>query len=431
VIEWAASQPWCDGGVGLSGVSYLAMSQWSVAALRPPHLKAIVPWEGVSDLYREMAFHGGIPETGFVPIWWKKRMMSGRNKQFDFAEDFLVEIDRHPLEDWYWRGKQTALERINVPALVCASWSDHGLHTRGSFEAFERIGSPEKWLYTHGRKKWETYYEAEAVATQKRFLDHYLKGQDNGWCATPRVRIEVRKAYYRQDVRREAHWPLPDTRFVPLYLDADQGALRVTPVATEAHIAYDATRGQAAFSLRFTEAVELTGAAKLHVWVSTSDGNDLDLFVVLKKFDERGREVFFSGKRLPKGRRRQRLVARLAPRPRSVTEPTVAAISLARSAREGISRRDRTGRDRDPVIQHLVRAGFAAPDYDSWPRRGEISGLQASSSHQPRQACDPLRRALRFSPPRAVDSRSDPPFGGILLTAEDRMRRKRMRCARG
>ena len=96
-------------------------------------------------------------------------------------------------------------------------------------------------------------------------------------------------------MRHEAHWPLADARFVPLYLDADQGALRVTPVASEAHIDYDATRGQAAFSLRFTEAVEFTGAAKLHVWVSTSDGDDLDLFVVLKKFDERGREVFFSG----------------------------------------------------------------------------------------------------------------------------------------
>jgi uncharacterized protein len=222
VIEWAASQPWCDGGVGLSGASYLAMSQWRVAALRPPHLKAIIPWEGVSDLYREMAFHGGIPETGFVPTWWKKRMKSGRNKQFDFAEDFLAEIDRHPLEDSYWRRKQTALERID---------------------------SPEKWLYTHGRKKWETYYEAEAVTTQKRFLDHYLKGQDNGWCATPRVRIEVRKAYYRRDVRHESHWPLPDTRFVPLYLDADQGALRVTPVATEEHIAL--TRNAAKRRFRF------------------------------------------------------------------------------------------------------------------------------------------------------------------------------------
>ena len=67
LIEWAASQPWCAGRVGLMGVSYLAMSQWHVAALKPPHLRAIVPWEGVTDLYRELAFHGGIPETKFVP----------------------------------------------------------------------------------------------------------------------------------------------------------------------------------------------------------------------------------------------------------------------------------------------------------------------------------------------------------------------------
>jgi putative CocE/NonD family hydrolase len=121
VIEWAAAQSWCDGSVGLSGVSYLAMSQWRAAALRPPHLKAIIPWEGASDLYREFAFQGGIPETGFIPTWWKRRMLAGRNKQFDFAEDFLLETAQHSMEDSYWRGKLTALERINAPALVCAS----------------------------------------------------------------------------------------------------------------------------------------------------------------------------------------------------------------------------------------------------------------------------------------------------------------------
>ncbi len=109
------------------------------------------------------------------------------------------------------------------------------------------------------------------------------------------MRVEVRKAYYRQHARHEAHRPLPDTRLVPHYLDAGQGALRVTPLATEAHVAYEAPRGHAASSLRFTEAVDFTGAAELHVWVSTSDGDDLDLFVVLNEFDERGSEVCFSG----------------------------------------------------------------------------------------------------------------------------------------
>lgn len=65
VIEWAGVQAWSDGNVGLNGVSYLAMTQWRVAAMNPPHLKAIIPWEGTSDLYREWYFHGGIPETVF------------------------------------------------------------------------------------------------------------------------------------------------------------------------------------------------------------------------------------------------------------------------------------------------------------------------------------------------------------------------------
>jgi len=139
--------------VALSRVSYLAMSQWRVAPLKPPHLKAIIPWEGVSDLYPEFAFQGGIPETGFIPIWWKNRMVRGRNKRFPLAEDFLAEVARNPLDGEFWRAKEPALEQNEAPALVCASWSDQGLHTRGSFEGFSRIASRRKWLFTHGRKK--------------------------------------------------------------------------------------------------------------------------------------------------------------------------------------------------------------------------------------------------------------------------------------
>jgi putative CocE/NonD family hydrolase len=106
LIEWVALQPWCTGRVGLMGASYLAMSKWHVAALKPPHLRAIVPWEGVTDLYREFAFHGGIPETRFVPTWFKIRIKCGRNRRFSLAEDFLVETERHPLDDVYWSSKR-------------------------------------------------------------------------------------------------------------------------------------------------------------------------------------------------------------------------------------------------------------------------------------------------------------------------------------
>ncbi|MBK0297101.1 CocE/NonD family hydrolase, partial [Bacillus sp. S34] len=59
VIEWLAEQEWCDGKVAMSGTSYLAVSQWFTAAEQPPHLVAINPWEGVSDVYRARVMRGG------------------------------------------------------------------------------------------------------------------------------------------------------------------------------------------------------------------------------------------------------------------------------------------------------------------------------------------------------------------------------------
>ena len=297
LIEWTASQPWCTGRVALMGVSYLCMSQWYVAALRPTHLSAMVPWEGVADPYRELAFHGGIPETKFVPVLWEMRLKSGRNRKFRMAEDFLAETEAHPLDDSLWESKRPILENIQVPALVCASWSDHGLHTRGSIEGFQRISSKQKWLFTHGRKKWETFYSEEALAWQKRFLDHFLKDSDNGMDQVPAVRLEVRSGFYQQEVRSEQNWPLESVRPMLLYLCANTGRLQTEPVGSEGKVQYRSTsaRERAVFSYRFEQPMELIGSMWLKLWVSTSEGDDLDLFVVLRKLDRRGAEVFFSG----------------------------------------------------------------------------------------------------------------------------------------
>lgn len=297
LIEWTASQPWCTGRIGLMGVSYLAMSQWRVAALKPPHLRAIVPWEGITDQYRELAFHGGIPETKFVSLLWKMRLKRGRNRKFPDQENFVAERDAHPLDDAFWASKRPLLESIEVPALVCASWSDHGLHTRGSVEGFERISSKQKWLFTHGRKKWETFYGEEALTWQKRFLDHFLKDIDNGMERVPRVRLEVRKAFYQQEVRPHESWPLPSVRLRTLFLCASTGSMQNEPVESESKLHYlsISKSGKAAFSYRFEGSAEVIGSMRLKLWVSTSEGDDLDLFVVLRKFDSGGKEVFFSG----------------------------------------------------------------------------------------------------------------------------------------
>ena len=112
------------------------------------------------------------------------------------------------------------LAAIRVPALICGSFSDQGLHSKGCFDAFMRIGSEHKWLFTHGRGKWTVYYEEDALEYQRRFLDCFLKGADNGMLQRPRVRLEVRKTIDEYAVREEADWPLPSTRVSRAVSDA-------------------------------------------------------------------------------------------------------------------------------------------------------------------------------------------------------------------
>jgi uncharacterized protein len=298
LIEWAASQSWSTGAVGLLGVSYLAMSQWHVAALRPPSLQAICPWEGATDLLRELGYQDGVPETGFVGVWWRHRMEPGHNKRFPMNEDFPVDRDQHPLDDAYWEAKRPELERIEVPALVCASWSDHGLHTRGSLLGFERIGSAQRWLYTHGGRKWETFYAPEARNVQRRFFDYFLKGEPNGWEDTPHVRLAVRRSREDWYVRTATAWPPPEVTYVTLYLDAATGTLSHELPLKEGEVQYDPNGGprdRARFVYHFDQETELTGGMALSLWVSTSEGDDMDLFVLLRKFDAAGKEVFFYG----------------------------------------------------------------------------------------------------------------------------------------
>ena len=275
------------------------MSQWRVAALRPRGLAAIVAWEGVSDLLREFAYHGGIPETGFVPIWWKMRMRRGSHRGATMGEDFLADSRRHPLDDAYWAAKRPDLSAIDVPALVAASWSDHGLHSRGTLLAYEQLCGP-KWLVVHGRRKWETYYSAEALELQRRFLDHFLKGASADWADEPAVRYERRHTRTRYTVRTSTHWPLPHATLQTLYLDAASMTLTPQPNALAQKASYSAVPrrrhpDRVTFTHRFTEDIEITGSMALTVWISTDEGTDLDVFVVVRKRDPAGAMVPFYG----------------------------------------------------------------------------------------------------------------------------------------
>jgi uncharacterized protein len=285
-IEWLGAQGWSNGQVGMTGVSYLAAIQYYAAALRPPALAAINPWEGFSDWYREFATHGGIPETGFIP-------RASDNIRFSLTrtEDTWANVQAHPLWDAYWKSKEVDLEAIRAPAYVVASWSDQGLHTRGTLEVFKRISSPRKWLDVHGQKKWAHYYRAESRRRRVEFFDHFLKQRATQVAAWPRVRLEIRERAGVAVERAEAEWPIARTEYRKLWLEAGSATLSDEPAQAEQEIRYDAREGRAVFDYRFRQDTELTGHMKLRLWLEAQGASDADVFVAIQKRDLTGTPV--------------------------------------------------------------------------------------------------------------------------------------------
>ncbi len=203
-IEWAGTRPWSTGKVGLNGISYYAINQWLVAALQPPHLAAMIPWEGAADFYRDWARHGGIMSNAFLETWFPRQVLSvqhgnpvGRTDPWldepatgpeKLADDELAarrsdpvaDVLARPLDDTFYRDRSPDWSRVTVPFLSAANWAGFGLHPRGNFEAFTQAASTRKWLETHPGRHEEWFYLARGIDLQKRFLDHFLKGEDNG-----------------------------------------------------------------------------------------------------------------------------------------------------------------------------------------------------------------------------------------------------------
>ena len=95
-IEWAGVQPWCNGKVGLTGISYHAAGQWRVASLKPPHLFALCPWMGTYDFFRDRTRQDGIYGSGFISRWWARSVLRNQHGNGE-----------SPYHDLYTGGKTT------------------------------------------------------------------------------------------------------------------------------------------------------------------------------------------------------------------------------------------------------------------------------------------------------------------------------------
>ncbi len=316
-VEWAGVQPWSNGKVGLSGVSYYGINQWHVASMQPPHLAAMCIWEGSADWYRDMTHHGGILST-FWANWYD---MQVKTVQYGLGErgprskvsgllvcgdetmsddqlaanrcSFGDEILAHPLEDEYHKVRSAQWDKINVPFLSAANWGGQGLHPRGNFEGFMRAASKDKYLEAHGLEHWTHFYTDYGRDLQKRFFDHFLKGE-NTWTNEPQVRLQVR--HVDKFVERTEHeWPIARTQWTKFYLDAHAQTLSLEPPKTSAHMSFAALGDGLTFvSAPMGKDTEITGPLAAGLKISSST-NDADLFLVFRVFTSDMREVTFVG----------------------------------------------------------------------------------------------------------------------------------------
>jgi hypothetical protein len=330
-IEWAAAQPWCNGNVGLNGISYYAINQWFVANLNPPSLKAIIPWEGFADIYRDALFHGGIASL-FMTNWFTAHLLHhtlGRASQIHpdgWQKNILHQWLSQNLDSGQQRGSQADWEEIAVPFYSVGNWTGMGLHLRGNTEAFMQSTSVHKKLRIQTGSHVHGFYTEDGRQDQLRFFDYWLKGIDNGIMQEPPIKLAIREGNDVFTWRHENEWPLARTTWTKLYFDlADtasqngpkRGQLVPNNPAQETACTYPATglgsmgsssaasaqvmgggikpdMGVALLTPPMAHDTEITGPLAAVLWVSSST-EDMDLFLTLRHFDEHGNEIMDTG----------------------------------------------------------------------------------------------------------------------------------------
>ncbi|GAB1733386.1 hypothetical protein NU195Hw_g3048t1 [Hortaea werneckii] len=289
VIEELALREWCTGDIGMAGNSHLAIAQWFIAALRPPHLKAMAPWEGCGDLYREQFARGGIYGGHLFDQLIQKHMLRGAHG----IESFRRMYEKCPLANEWWNDKRPDMSQIDAPMYITGTWSNT-MHGMGAIRAWMETKSQHKWLRWHGHQEWYDLWGDETSKIELlNFFDHFLLGKDNGWEATPRVRMASLKFGTQSPISdiRVKDFPLPDTHYRKAYLHG-HGALSFgsPTLAAEQSLSYDSEDPNSFLSFRYTfdTATRLMGIPKAVLYMSAENTDDMDIFVILRKISKSG-----------------------------------------------------------------------------------------------------------------------------------------------
>lgn len=271
LVEWIARQPWCNGNVGMTGTSYGFWTSLLTAALRPPHLKTVVPIFGATSSFYAFC-EGGLPMTfgyhadylgimlamqgappgyrdkdGYWRQIWKERLANYRPWGLEWFD--------HMADNEYWQisSVKTLYEQIKIPVFALGGWWDR--YPDGPLDLFSNLPGPTKVLigpWQHIRPDMGIPGPRVDYEVIFRWFEYWLDGKQNGIMDEPRVTLFTQRytppCAYHQVLpgtwRNENHWPIPKTRLRRWYL-AEKGRFTQRPekkTRTDSY-SYDPTVG--------------------------------------------------------------------------------------------------------------------------------------------------------------------------------------------
>lgn len=247
MVEWIATQDWSNGNVGMWGISYGGVDTWQVAAMAPPHLKAIIVADGTDDVYSDFTYPGGMPRPNVFGNFWTDFAPPDRDitderwhriwrDRLQESVPWPIGFLKHQTDDAYWRTRSLRpnYKRIKCSVFVIAGWA--GWYPTAALRAFAELNVPKRVLIGPWGHSWpEDGLPGPRVDGRPEYLrwfDQFLKGLNTGVLEEPPVTIFVNQfqapaPMYKDERgfwRQEKEWPLTRTLYTPMYLEA-QGRL--------------------------------------------------------------------------------------------------------------------------------------------------------------------------------------------------------------
>jgi uncharacterized protein len=343
VVAWAARQPWSDGNIGMIGFSFTGVSQLATAAFAGPALKAISPENVFPDFYRDMVYPGGM-HNSWIAAWIAARNFvpglggdaaeqaasdpecaTSQATQAAPNESQTPSTALHPYFDDFWATEpERFMDRVHIPVLGCVNWQDTTVYSRPFNFYRDELDPRTTWVVGANGSHGDCPISRARLV---RYFDRYLKGEHNGWEATPHLLL-VHELSGKSPVRETlgddagawqsgfATWAAMDSAIHPLALYLRQGRrLALTPpAAMEPPDGYDyPTRtantpgdfggnsawnnptipgGEVVYTTpALSRDAEFLGSGSADLWVS-STAPDTDVQVTLSEVRPDGQEMF-------------------------------------------------------------------------------------------------------------------------------------------